>query len=95
MCHYIQVSKIFLLNKIRSRISIDIVLSHSLEKSRTKKISLLSFRNLPGSKKFIAKRWEYQVSSSKNFRLSLPKKFVKEPYTVSLNLGIEMFMDKW
>ena len=52
---------------------------------------MLSFRKFPLANKFMDK-WgggEYQNFSSKIFCLTVPKLFVGEPFSVSLNSGVE------
>ena len=52
--------------------------------------SMLCFRKIPESKKFKDKKGDYHVFSSKNLYLTVPKKTVVEPFTVSLFL---VFLD--
>ena len=54
---------------------------------------MLCFRKFPRAKKFMDQRrgGEYQAFPSKNFCLTVPKNFVKEPFSVSLFSGIEKF----
>ena len=53
---------------------------------------MLCLRNIPVAKKLMDKRWgggEYQDIPSITFCLIVPKKFVWEPFCVSLIPGIE------
>ena len=53
---------------------------------------MLCFRKFPVAKKFMEKRGEkYQDFPSKNFCLTVPRNFVREPFRVSLFCGIENF----
>ena len=53
---------------------------------------MLCFRNFPVAKKFMEKRGgKYQDFPSKNFCLTVPGYFVREPFRVSLIWGIENF----
>ena len=53
---------------------------------------MLCFRKFPVAKKFMEKRGEkYQDFPSKNFCLTVPRNFVREPFRVSLFWGIENF----
>ncbi len=53
---------------------------------------MLCFRKFLVAKNFMDKKaGEYQDFPSKIFRLTLPKKFVGEPFSVSLISGIEKF----
>ena len=50
------------------------------------------FQKISGSEKFMAKRGgEYQVIPWENFCFTVPKNFVREPFSVSLIPGIENF----
>ena len=51
---------------------------------------MLRFRKFPVAKKLMVKRGgEYQDNPSKSFRLTLPKVFVGESFSVSLISGTE------
>ena len=54
---------------------------------------MLCFRKFPRAEKFMDQRrgGEYQAFPSKKFCLTVPKNFVKEPFSVSLFSGIEKF----
>ena len=54
---------------------------------------MLCFRKFPRAEKCMDQRrgGEYQAFPSKNFCLTVPKNFVKEPFSVSLFSGIEKF----
>ena len=56
---------------------------------------MLCFRKFPVAKKFMYRRGgggvEYQDFPSQVFCVTLPKNFVGEPFSVSLNSGIEKF----
>ena len=53
---------------------------------------MLCFRKFPVAKKFMNKRGgQYQDFQSEFFGLTVPKKFVGEPFSVSLISGIEKF----
>ena len=51
--------------------------------------SVLCFRKILAAKKLLDKKGEYQYYPSKIFCLTVPKKFVGEPFSVSLISGIE------
>ena len=51
--------------------------------------SVLCFRKFPVAKKFMDERGEVSRFSSKIFCLTAPKKFVGEPFRVSLVSGVE------
>ena len=53
--------------------------------------SVLCFRKFLVANKFTDKKGEYQDFLSKSFCVTLPKKFVSEPLSVSLISGIEKF----
>ena len=70
-----------------SRFSVENFLSHSAEKFRS---GILYCCNNFGYRKNLDKRMgEYQDFPSKIFFLTVPKKFVGEPYSVSLIAGTE------
>ena len=50
---------------------------------------MLCFRKFLVAKIFMDKRGEYQVFPSKTFRLTVPKFFLGEPFSVSLFSGVE------
>ena len=52
---------------------------------------MLCVRKFLVAKKFMDKKGEYQVFASKNFCLTVPKKFVGEPFSASLISGIKKF----
>ena len=52
---------------------------------------MLCVRKILVAKKLMDKEWEYQFFLSKNFCLTVPTKFVGEPFSVSLISGIEKF----
>ena len=87
---YLGIDKFFA-SEVKSRFSVENFLSHTAEKVR--RGTLLCFTEFLASKTFLEKRWlgEYQEFPSKCFCLILPKKFVGEPISVSLYLGIDKF----
>ena len=53
---------------------------------------MLCFRKFPVAKKIMEKRGgKYQDFPSKNFCLTVPRSFVREPFRVSLIWGVEKF----
>ena len=50
---------------------------------------MLCFKKISGAKKIMDRKGEYHDFSSKIFYLTVPKKIVVEPFTVSLFLDIE------
>ena len=78
-----------MLQSVNSRIFVENFLSDSAEKIR--RGTLPCFTVFLVSKIFLEKRGlgEYQEFPSKCFCLTLPKKFVGEPISVSLYLGID------
>ena len=52
---------------------------------------MLCFRKFLVAKKFMDKKGGHQNFPSKTFCLTVPKKFVGEPFSVSLISGIEKF----
>ena len=87
---YLGIDKFFA-SEVKSRFSVENFLSHTAEKVR--RGTLLCFTEFLATKTFLEKRWlgEYQEFPSKCFCLTLPKKFVGEPISVSLCLGIDNF----
>ena len=69
-----------------SRFSVKNFLSHSTETFRRGKLLCSVTENL-----WIRGRGKYQYFHSKIFRLTVPKKFIGEPFSVSLFSGIEKF----
>ena len=54
---------------------------------------MLSSRKFPAAKKFMDKKWGYQNFRSKGFYITVPKKFIGQPFSVSLFSGFEKFHD--
>ena len=71
-----------------SRFAVEIFLSHSAEKFRTR--TLQCFTNF-GYRISLEKRGEYQGFPLKLFCLTVPQNFVPEPFNVSLYSDIEKF----
>ena len=83
-----------MLERATSRISVENCLSRSIENLRSG--TLLCLANFLVSKQIMEKRGELEEWGNmkiflKNFFVSLPKKFVGEPFRVSLISGIEKF----
>ena len=91
MFNYVCVSTIFMLQRVKSRFSVENISSHGAENFC--RGTLLCFTEFLASKTFLEKRGlgEYQEFPSKRFCLILPKKFLGEPISVSLFLGIDNF----
>ena len=51
--------------------------------------SVLFLRKFPVAKKFLDKKGEYQISPSEFFCLTVPKKFLRESFSVALISGTE------
>ena len=86
MCHYFRLSKPLLLNRVMSRFSVEIVLSHSTESFRRR--TFLCFRKFGVSKNVRDKRGGgYHDFLSKLFCLTVPNHFVEEPFCVSESFG--------
>ena len=70
-----------------SRVPLEKFVSHSAEKPR--RGNLQFFRKFLLSKKVRDRRRGYQDCPSRTFCLSIPKNFVREPFSVSLISGVE------
>ena len=75
-----------------SKIYVESFLSHSADKfrRRTRNPSVLCFRKFLVAKIFMDKKGGVSKLSVGNFRLTVPKKFVGEPFTLSLASGTKI-----
>ena len=91
VCHYFRVSKKFTLQRVLSRFSIEIFLSHSTETLVEEPFSAV-FQKIAGSEKVYGKEMgmgEYRKFPSKISCLKLPKHFLGELFTLSLVSRLE------
>ena len=86
--HYFRVSKNFMLQRVMSRFSVENFLSHSAEKFRWGTLQCVT--NF-WYRKILCFRELCHDSLSKIFCLTVPKNFVKDPFSMSLISGIERF----
>ena len=80
MFHYFWVQTIFMLRRVKSRFSVENFLSHSAETFRRGTFLCCDPENFWFRRNLRRREGGYQDFPSKNFCLTLPKKFVGEPF---------------